>query len=106
MAQQSKRCEIQALLKAEKYSVVEIAKQVRVARFSVYCVKKRIEQNQSVVHKRGGGRPANIRNKVKYSCSKYIQHDAQKPVREIASDILCMSGVSASKTQYIGVLSV
>ena len=98
MAQQSKRCEIQTLLKTEKYSVAEIAKQVGVARFSVYRVKKRIEQNQSLVHKKEGGRPANIRNKVKYNCSKYIKHDPQKPIREIASDILCKSGISASKS--------
>ena len=57
MAQQSKRCEIQTLLKIEKYSVAEIVKQVGVARFSVYRVKKRIEQNQSLVHKKEGGRP-------------------------------------------------
>ena len=98
MAQHSKRHQIQTLLEAEKCSIAEIANQVGVARYTVYRLKNRIEQNEPLVHKKGGGRPANKCDKIKYSCAKYIQHDAQKPVREIASEIHSKSGISVSKS--------
>ena len=61
-------------------------------------MKKRFEENGPLKHQKGAGRPSNVRNKISYSCARYVQHDKQKPVREIASEISQKRGFEVSKS--------
>ena len=95
---QEKRKQITTLLNSGISCISKISKDVGVSRLTVYRVKKRFEENGPLKHQKGAGRPSNVRNKISYSCARYVQHDKQKPVREIASEISQKRGLEVSKS--------
>ena len=102
MTQEEKSKQITTLLNSGISCISKISKDARVSRLTVYRVKKRFEENGPSKHQKGAGRPSNVRNKISYGCARYVQHDKQKPVREIASEISQKRGLRCLRALSIG----
>ena len=67
MDQFDKREEIRILLKGKKHSVNRISKTLGVGRATVFRVQKTLKEGTSLLHNKGAGRPATLRNFIKHS---------------------------------------
>ena len=98
MSKEDIRKQILTLSQGKKHSFKEISSIIGVNRTTVWRVIKRHNSSGTFSHRKGGGRPAKLHLSVKYKCAKYINSEAQKPVREIAKDIEAKHGISVSKS--------
>ena len=96
--QEQKRKQIVTLLNSGISCITKISRDTGVSRLTIYLVKKRFDEKVPIQHKKGAGRPTIIRNRIGYSCARYVQNDKQKPVREIAAEISQKPGLKVSKS--------
>ncbi|KAI6657345.1 hypothetical protein LOD99_93 [Oopsacas minuta] len=101
MAQEATRNKVVVLLQGGKHSAIEIAHLCGVNKTTVYRIKERYNKWETLNHKRGAGRPDNLRKKIALSCTKYVSNDKQKLWHEIAEEICQKRGINVStRTVY------
>ena len=83
MTQVFKRKRFVELVSEGKHTQAEIASLLDVNRSTINRVIKRANSESGLDHKKGAERPAVKRQKIKLSCSHYVNKDAQKPLKSI-----------------------
>ena len=98
MAQFCKREEIRILLQGQKRTANQIATTLGVGRATIFRVQKSLKEGTSLLHKKGVGRPASLRNFIKHSVAQYVRHDIKKTIREIVTDLEQKADTKVSKS--------
>ena len=78
---------------SEHWNIMHFKNFQRCRGVSAHCIscEETFEENGPLKHQKGAGRPSNVRNKIN-------QHDKQKPVCEIASEISQKRGLKVSES--------
>ncbi|KAI6650104.1 hypothetical protein LOD99_6186 [Oopsacas minuta] len=98
MEQLIKRDETRILLQGGKHTVNQIAATLGVGRATVFRVQKTLKEGTNLLHKKGAGRPAILRNLIKHSIAQYVRHDKKKTIRGIVTNLGEKSGTKVSKS--------
>ena len=98
MEQFIKRDEIRILLQGRKHTANQIAATLGVGKATVFCVQKTLKEGTNLLHKKGAGRPAILRNLIKHSVAQYVRHNKEKTIRGIVTNLEEKSGTKVSKS--------
>ena len=96
MAQEVMREKIKTLLIGD--TPTEISRILDVDRGTVYRVKKRLQTNMTLKHKRGGGRPNLLSDSIKYTAAQFIKSDPETSVRKLTTRIAKTKKLTVSKS--------
>ena len=98
MEQFSKREEIRILLQGRKHTANQIGTTLGVGRATVFRVQKTLKEGKSLLHMKGAGRPACLRNFIKHSVAQYVRYDKKKTIRGIVTVLEEKAGTKVSKS--------
>ena len=98
MPQEVMREKIKTLLIGDKHTPTEISRILDVNRGTVYRVKKRLQTNMTLKHKRGCGRPNLLSDSIKYTAAQFIKSDPETSVRKLTTRIAKTKKLTVSKS--------